>query len=45
VKEWTTLDGRPVPGRVGAVWQLPEGPLPYITGRFTHLTFNQPPRF
>jgi hypothetical protein len=40
VRDWTVLDGRAVPGQVAAVWQLPQGPLPYLTGRLTHLTHN-----
>jgi len=46
VADWTTLGGRPAPGTVAAVWHLPAGPLPYFTGRLTHLTHNvtlQPP--
>jgi len=40
VRDWTVIDGRPVPGHVSAVWHLPEGPLHYLTGRLTHLTHN-----
>ena len=46
VADWTTVDGLPAPGTVAAVWHLPAGPLPYFTGRLTHLTHNvwpQPP--
>jgi len=40
VADWTTFDGLPAPGTVAAVWHLPDGPLPYFTGRLTHLTHN-----
>jgi hypothetical protein len=40
VADWHTVDGRAVPGRVAAVWHLPDGPLPYLTGRLTHLAHN-----
>ena len=43
VKEWSVVHGRAVPGRFGAVWHLPQGQLPYITGQLTHLTHNVPP--
>ena len=32
--DWAEVDGRPWPGPGGAVWHLPEGPLPYIEGTF-----------
>jgi hypothetical protein len=34
VQRWEMFHGRPRPGPSAAVWQLPEGPLPYIEGRF-----------
>ncbi|KOU57481.1 hypothetical protein ADK57_38400 [Streptomyces sp. MMG1533] len=40
VRDWHTVDGRAVPGRVAAVWHLPGGPLPYVTGGLTHLAHN-----
>ena len=44
MREWDVVDGRAMPGRFGAVWHLKEGPLPYITGRLTHLPHNVAPR-
>jgi Family of unknown function (DUF6544) len=43
VKEWDVVDGSAVPGRFAAVWHLPEGRLPYFTGRLTHLSYNVTP--
>ncbi|TMR95445.1 DUF6544 family protein [Nonomuraea basaltis] len=43
VEDWRVINGRAVPGRFSAVWHLPQGPLPYITGRLTHLTYNVAP--
>ncbi len=43
VQGWQFVDGRAVPRRFGAVWHLPQGPLPYITGRLTQVTHNGPP--
>jgi hypothetical protein len=40
VTDWDVVDGRAVPGRFGAVWHLPHGQLPYITGGLTHLSYN-----
>ena len=28
-----TIDGRPLPGPMAAVWHLPDGELPYVEGR------------
>ena len=33
VRSWEIIDGRPLPGHFGAVWHLPDGPLPYVEGR------------
>ncbi len=45
VQRWELVDGRPLPGPFGAIWQLPEGPLPYIEGRLApgSVTFNVAP--
>jgi hypothetical protein len=40
VSGWHRVDGRAVPGQVAALWHLPDGPLPYFTGRLTHLSHN-----
>ncbi len=32
VQRWDEVDGRLLPGPFGAVWHLPDGPLPYIEG-------------
>ena len=39
-------DGRPIPGPFGATWHLPDGPLPYVEGRFVpgSIVFNSPLR-
>lgn len=31
---WTTVGGHPVPTAAQAIWHLPEGPMPYVQGRF-----------
>jgi hypothetical protein len=34
ISTWTTtIDGRPLPGPMAAVWHLPDGELPYVEGR------------
>ncbi len=45
VQSWELVDGRPLPGPMGAVWQLPNGPLPYIEGRLVpgSVAFNVAP--
>lgn len=45
VASWQTVDDHPTPGPVSAVWHLPNGPLPYIKGRFIadSLAFNTTP--
>lgn len=45
VSSWRVVDGRPIPGPFGAVWHLPEGPLPYIEGELdpASIAFNVPP--
>lgn len=45
VQSWDLTGDRPLPGPSGAAWHLPEGPLPYIEGRFVpeSITFNTPP--
>jgi hypothetical protein len=43
VRGWELVHGRSLPGQVEAVWQLPDGPFPYFTGRLSHLTRNVPP--
>lgn len=44
VSSWRVVDGRPIPGPFGAVWHLPEGPLPYIEGELdpASIAFNGP---
>lgn len=34
VDGWTTVGGRPVPTSARAIWHLPDGPMPYVEGRF-----------
>jgi hypothetical protein len=34
VQNWKSHNGRVVPGRVSAVWRLPDGDRPYIKGTF-----------
>jgi hypothetical protein len=45
VQTWEVVGGRPLPGRLGAVWNLPDGPLPYVEGRFVadSVAFSVPP--
>jgi hypothetical protein len=45
VQSWEIVDGRPLPGPIGAVWHLTEGPLPYIEGRLVSgsVAFNVAP--
>jgi len=45
ISSWREVDGRPIPGPFGAVWHLPEGPLPYIQGELdpASIAFNVPP--
>jgi hypothetical protein len=45
MQTWEVVGGRPVPGRFGAVWHLPDGPLPYIEGRLVpdSIAFNVAP--
>ena len=43
VRGWELIHGRALPGQVEAVWQLPDGPLPYFTGQLSYLTRNVPP--
>ena len=46
VPRWEVHDGRPIPGPFGATWHLPDGPLPYVEGRFVPETivFSSPLR-
>lgn len=34
IQWWIDVDGRPFPGPGPAVWDLPDGPLTYVDGRF-----------
>ena len=45
VQSWQSVDGRHLPGPVQAVWQLPDGPRPYVRGAFVpeSLRFNLAP--
>ena len=43
VWSWDVVDGRPLPGRLCAVWHLPDGPMPYADGRLSDVTFNVAP--
>jgi len=45
VQNWERIDGRPLPGPFGAVWHLPDGPVPYIEGRLVpgSVAFNVAP--
>jgi len=45
VHSWVIIDGRPLPERFGAVWHLPDGPLPYVDGRLDprSVAFNVAP--
>jgi len=45
VQSWETVNGRPLPGPVEAVWHLATGPLPYIRGRIVpdSVAFNIAP--
>jgi hypothetical protein len=45
VQSWEMVDGRPIPGPFGAVWHLPDGPLPYVEGRLVpgSIAFNVQP--
>ena len=42
---WTTSNGRPLPAGASAIWHFPEGPFPYIEGRFVpgSVAYNVPP--
>lgn len=45
VRSWQTVNGRPTPGPVSAVWHFPHSLLPYIKGEFVanSLAFNIAP--
>jgi hypothetical protein len=43
VRGWERIHGRAVPGQIEAVWHLPDGPVPYVTGQLGYLTRNRPP--
>lgn len=45
IRWWTDVDGRPFPGPGPAVWDLPDGPLTYVDGRFVpgSVVVNVPP--
>lgn len=45
VENWQSLHGHHLPGKVQAVWHLPDGPLPYVRGLFVpeSLHFNTAP--
>ena len=43
VQGWEVVDGRALPRRISAVWQLPQGPLPYLEGTLTDLEHNVAP--
>jgi hypothetical protein len=43
IQGWEVVDGRALPRRVSAVWQLPQGPLPYLEGTLTDLEHNVAP--
>jgi hypothetical protein len=45
VQSWQTCGGRRIPGSFRAVWQLPDGPMPYIEGSLVpySVAFNLPP--
>jgi len=45
VRSWERIGGRPLPGPFGAVWHLPDGPLPYVEGRLVpgSVAFNVAP--
>jgi Family of unknown function (DUF6544) len=34
VSRWGLVHGRPFPGPASAIWHTPDGPLPYVEGRF-----------
>jgi hypothetical protein len=42
---WSTDDDRPLPTRASAIWHLPDGPLPYVEGRFVpgSVEYDVPP--
>jgi hypothetical protein len=44
VWSWQVVDGRRLPCRVCAVWHLPDGPMPYVDGQLSQVTFNVAPR-
>ena len=39
IAQWTSVDGRPWPTGLSAVWHLPEGDLPYVDGQFVSAGF------
>lgn len=45
VSTWGMIRGRPLPGRTSAEWHRPEGPTPYIEGRFdpAAIAYDVPP--
>jgi hypothetical protein len=43
VRGWEFIHGQAVPSRVEAVWHLPDGPVPYVTGALGYLTRNVAP--
>lgn len=45
IRWWIDVDGRPFPGPGPAVWDLPDGPLTYVDGRFIpgSVVVNVPP--
>lgn len=40
VESWDTSGERPVPGRMAAIWDLPDGPTPYVEGRVRDIRFD-----
>lgn len=45
IRWWIDVDGRPFPGPGPAIWDLPDGPLTYVDGRFIpgSVVVNIPP--
>ena len=40
VESWNTSGNRPVPGRMSAIWDLPDGPMTYVEGRLSDIRFD-----
>ncbi|HEY5853232.1 MAG TPA: DUF6544 family protein, partial [Aldersonia sp.] len=40
VESWGTSGDRPIPGRVSAIWELPDGPMTYVEGRLHDIRFD-----